>query len=97
MEFNPQGTLAERMRAGSAGIPGFVPKRGSELSLQMAKSMTYIVETGITADLALVKAWKGHRTGNLVYGKTARNCNPVVAGCGRFCVAEVDEVASRDC
>jgi 3-oxoacid CoA-transferase subunit A len=98
VEFNPQGTLAERMRAGGAGIAGFYTKTGVGTLVAVGKEHktfngeVYILETGIAADLALVKAWKGDRTGNLVYRKTARNFNPAVASCARFCVAEVDTV-----
>ena len=98
LEFNPQGTLAERMRAGGAGIPGFYTKTGVGTVIAEGKDHrefdgeTYILERGIVADLAIVKAWKGDAQGNLVYRKTARNFNPNAATCGRICVAEVKEI-----
>jgi len=98
LEFTPQGTLAERMRAGGAGIPGFYTKTGVGTVVAEGKEHrdfdgeTYILERGIQADLALVKAWKADRAGNLVYRKTARNFNPVAATCGRVTVAEVEEI-----
>ncbi|MEO0819957.1 MAG: CoA transferase subunit A [Pseudomonadota bacterium] len=98
IEFNPQGTLAERMRAGGAGIPGFYTKTGVGTQVAEGKEhkdfdgQTYILERGIVADLAIVKAWKGDKDGNLVYRKTARNFNPNVAMCGKICVAEVEEL-----
>ncbi len=98
LEFNPQGTLAERMRAGGAGIPGFYTKTGVGTVIAEGKEHkifdgeTYILEKGIVTDLAIVKAWKGDRQGNLLYRKTARNFNPMVATCGRTCVAEVEEL-----
>ncbi len=98
LEFNPQGTLAERLRAGGAGIPGFYTKTGVGTVIAEGKEHktfngeTYILEEGIVADLAIVKAWKGDRQGNLLYRKTARNFNPMVATCGRTCVAEVEEL-----
>ncbi len=98
LEFNPQGTLAERMRAGGAGIPGFYTKTGVGTIIADGKEHKdfdgemYILERGIVADLSIVKAWKGDRQGNLVYRKTARNFNPMVATCGRSCVAEVEEL-----
>ena len=98
LEFNPQGTLAERMRAGGAGIPGFYTKAGVGTIIAEGKEHkdfdgeTYILERGIVADLSIVKAWKGDRQGNLVFRKTARNFNPMVATCGRTCVAEVEEL-----
>lgn len=98
LEFTPQGTLAERMRAGGAGIPGFYTKTGVGTVVAEGKEHkdfdgeTYILERGIRADLALVKAWKGDRAGNLVYRKTAQNFNPLVATCGRVTVAEVEEL-----
>ena len=98
LEFNPQGTLAERMRAGGAGIPGFYTKTGVGTVIAEGKEHktfngeTYILEEGIVSDLAIVKAWKGDRQGNLLYRKTARNFNPMVATCGRTCVAEVEEL-----
>ena len=98
IEFNPQGTLAERMRAGGAGIAGFYTKTGVGTMIAEGKEHkdfngeTYILEEGIFADLAIVKAWKGDEMGNLVYRKTARNFNPVAATCGKICVAEVEEM-----
>ncbi|CTQ33853.1 CoA transferase subunit A [Jannaschia rubra] len=104
LEFNPQGTLAERMRAGGCGIPGFYTKTGVGTVIAEGKEHkdfptgpdgepeTYIMERGIVADLAVVKAWKGDATGNLVFRKTARNFNPPAAMCGRVCVAEVEEI-----
>jgi len=96
VEFCPQGTLAERMRAGGAGIPGFYTRTGVGTSVAEGKEHrefdghTHILERGIRADLALVKAWKGDAAGNLIYRKTARNFNPNAATCGRVTVAEVE-------
>lgn len=101
IEFNPQGTLAERMRAGGAGIPGFYTKTGVGTVIAEGKevkswgSQDYILEEGIFADLAIVKAWKADDTGNLIFRKTARNFNPPAAMCGRVCVAEVEEIVPR--
>jgi 3-oxoacid CoA-transferase subunit A len=98
LEFNPQGTLAERMRAGGAGIAGFYTKTGVGTVVAEGKPTmefdgeTYVLERGIRADLSLVKAWKADEAGNLVFRKTARNFNPMVAMCGRACVAEVEEI-----
>jgi len=98
LEFNPQGTLAERMRAGGAGIPGFYTKTGVGTLVAEGKEtkdfdgVTYVLERGIVADLAIVKAWKGDAHGNLVYRKTARNFNPLAATCGKATVAEVEEL-----
>src|SRR5436853_6344837 len=98
LEFNPQGTLAERIRAGGAGIPGFYTKTGVGTLIAEGKEQKefsgemYVLERGLTADLALVKAWKGDATGNLVYRKTARNFNPMMATAGRVTVAEVEEL-----
>ena len=98
LEFTPQGTLAERMRAGGAGIPGFYTKTGVGTVVADGKEhkdfdgQTYILERGIVADVSLVKAWKADRAGNLVYRKTAQNFNPVAATCGRVTVAEVEEI-----
>ena len=98
LEFNPQGTLAERMRAGGAGIPGFYTKTGVGTVIAEGKDVKifdgqeYIMETGIVADLAIVKAWKADPSGNLVFRKTARNFNPPAATCGKICVAEVEEI-----
>lgn len=98
LEFNPQGTLAERIRAGGAGIYGFYTKTGAGTLVAEGKEQrvvdgeTYILETGLTADLAIVKAWRGDTEGNLVYRKTARNFNPMMATAGRVTVAEVEEL-----
>ena len=98
VEFNPQGTLAERMRAGGAGIPGFYTKTGVGTIIADGKELkefdgeTYVLERGIVADLAIVKAWKADPSGNLVFRKTARNFNPPAATCGKVCVAEVEEI-----
>lgn len=98
IEFTPQGTLAERMRAGGAGIPAFYTPTGVGTVIAEGKEhkefdgRTYILERAIVADLAIVKAWKGDAQGNLVYRKTARNFNAPAATCGRICVAEVEEI-----
>jgi 3-oxoacid CoA-transferase subunit A len=98
LEFNPQGTLAERMRAGGAGIPGFYTKTGVGTVVAEGKphmdfdGQTYVLERGIVADLSIVKAWKADPTGNLVFRKTARNFNVPAATCGKVCVAEVEEI-----
>ena len=98
VEFCPQGTLAERMRAGGAGIPGFYTKTGVGTLVAEGKESKifggeeYILEQGIFADLALVKAWKADTTGNVVFRKTARNFNVPAATCGRVCVVEVEEI-----
>ena len=98
VEFCPQGTLAERMRAGGAGIPGFYTKTGVGTQVAEGKERkdfdgeTYILEHGIFADLAIVKAWKADETGNLVFRKTARNFNLPAATCGKVCVVEVEEI-----
>ena len=98
LEFNPQGTLAERIRAGGAGIPGFYTKTGVGTLIAEGKEHKefngelYVLERGLTADLALVKAWKGDESGNLVYRKTARNFNPMMATAGKVTVAEVEEL-----
>jgi 3-oxoacid CoA-transferase subunit A len=98
LEFNPQGTLAERMRAGGAGIAAFFTRTGVGTVVAEGKDLrefegeTYVMERGIRADLSLVKAWKADTAGNLVYRKTARNFNPMVAMCGKACVAEVEEL-----
>jgi 3-oxoacid CoA-transferase subunit A len=100
LEFNPQGTLAERMRAGGAGIAGFYTKTGVGTVVAEGKETkefdgeTYVLERGIRSDLSLVKAWKADTSGNLVFRKTARNFNPMVAMCGRACVAEVEEIVT---
>ncbi|WP_209426329.1 CoA transferase subunit A [Pararhodobacter sp. SW119] len=101
LEFNPQGTLAERMRAGGAGIAGFYTKTGVGTVIAEGKEHkdfdgeTYILERGIFADLSIVKAWKADDTGNLVFRKTARNFNPPAATCGKICIAEVEEIVPR--
>ena len=101
LEFNPQGTLAERMRAGGSGIPGFYTKTGVGTVIAEGKEHkefdgeTYILERGIVADLAIVKAWKADDTGNLVFRKTARNFNVPAGMCGKVCVAEVEEIVPR--
>ena len=98
VEFCPQGTLAERMRAGGAGIPGFYTKTGVGTQVAEGKEVKlfdgeeYILERGIFADLAIVKAWKADETGNVVFRKTARNFNVPAATCGKVCVVEVEEV-----
>lgn len=98
LEFNPQGTLAERIRAGGAGIPAFYTKTGYGTLVAEGKETRefngewYVMETGLVADLSIVKAWKGDESGNLVYRKTARNFNPMMATAGRKCVAEVEEL-----
>lgn len=98
VEFNPQGTLAERMRAGGAGIPGFYTKTGVGTQIAEGKEHkdfngeTYIMEEGLFADLAIVKAWKADETGNAIFRKTARNFNHPAATCGKICVMEVEEI-----
>ena len=98
LEFNPQGTLAERIRAGGAGIPGFYTATGVGTVVAEGKELkdfngrTYVLETGLVADLSIVKAWKGDARGNLIFRKTARNFNPIMATAGRICVAEVEEI-----
>lgn len=98
LEFNPQGTLAERMRAGGAGIPGFYTKTGVGTVIAKGKEHkdfdgeTYILETGLKTDISIIKAWKADETGNLIYRKTSRNFNPAAATCGKVCIAEVEEI-----
>ncbi|MBL8560191.1 MAG: CoA transferase subunit A [Hyphomonadaceae bacterium] len=98
LEFNPQGTLAERIRAGGAGIAGFYTKTGVGTLVAEGKDVRtfdgeeYVLETGLKADLSIVKAWKGDAEGNLVFRKTARNFNPMMATAGKVCVAEVEEI-----
>jgi 3-oxoacid CoA-transferase subunit A len=100
VEFCPQGTLAERCRAGGAGIPGFYTKTGVGTVVAEGKEHkefdgeTYILERGIRADLAIVKGWKADEAGNLVFRKTARNFNQPMASAGRVCVAEVEEIVA---
>ena len=98
LEFNPQGTLAERMRAGGAGIPGFYTKTGVGTVIAEGKEhhdfdgQTYILERGIVADLSIVKGWKADASGNVIFRKTARNFNVPAAKCGRTCIVEVEEI-----
>lgn len=98
LEFNPQGTLAERIRAGGAGIPGFYTKTGVGTLIAEGKEHkdfngeTYIMETGLISDVSLVKAWKADKEGNLIFRKTARNFNPMMATAGKTTVVEVEEL-----
>jgi 3-oxoacid CoA-transferase subunit A len=98
IEFNPQGTLAERIRAGGAGIPAFFTRTGAGTEIARGKEErtfdgdAYIMETGLVADLSIVHAWKGDTEGNLVYRKTARNFNPMMATAGKVTVAEVEHL-----
>ena len=98
LEFNPQGTLAERIRAGGAGIPAFFTATGVGTLVAEGKEVRrfgerdYVMETGLKADLSIVKAWKGDEAGNLIYRKTARNFNPMMATAGEVCVVEVEEL-----
>jgi len=98
LEFNPQGTLAERIRAGGAGIPGFYVKTGVGTLIAEGKEHkdfggeTYIMETGLVADVSIVKAWKADTEGNLMFRKTARNFNPMMATAGKVTVVEVEEI-----
>ena len=98
VEFCPQGTLAERMRAGGAGIPGFYTKTGVGTQVAEGKEVKsfdgedYVLERGIRADLSIIKGWKADEDGNLMFRKTARNFNQPAATCGRICVAEVEEI-----
>ncbi|SER79959.1 3-oxoacid CoA-transferase subunit A [Azotobacter beijerinckii] len=98
LEFTPQGTLAEKLRAGGAGIPAFYTKTGYGTLVAEGKETRqfdgqwYVMETALTADVALVKAWKADQAGNLLFRKTARNFNPLAAMAGRVCVAEVEEI-----
>jgi 3-oxoacid CoA-transferase A subunit len=98
VEFTPQGTLAERMRAGGAGIPGFYTKTGVGTLIAEGKEVKsfdgedYILERGIVADLSIIKGWKADESGNLIFRKTARNFNAPAATCGKVCVAEVEEI-----
>ena len=98
LEFNPQGTLAERIRAGGAGIPGFYTRTGvgtiiaENKELKVFDGETYVLERGLVADLSIVKAWKGDHEGNLVYRHTARNFNPMMATAGKVTVAEVEHL-----
>ena len=98
LEFNPQGTLAERIRAGGAGIPAFFTKTGFGTVIAEGKETRmfdgdwHVMETGLKADLSMVKAWKGDKAGNLIYRMTSRNFNPMMATAGKVCVAEVEEL-----
>ena len=98
LEFNPQGTLAERLRAGGAGIPGFYTRTGVGTVIAEGKEhkefdgKTYILERGLVSDLAIVKAWRADPSGNLEFRKTSRNFNPPAATSGKICVAEVEEI-----
>jgi 3-oxoacid CoA-transferase subunit A len=98
LEFNPQGTLAERIRAGGAGIPAFYTKTGVGTLIAEGKEVRefggemFVMETGLLADLSIVKAQKADKSGNLVYNKTARNFNPMMATAGKVCIAEVEEI-----
>jgi 3-oxoacid CoA-transferase subunit A len=98
VEFNPQGTLAERMRAGGAGIPGFYTKTGvgtlvaEGKEVQVFDGEEYVLERGIRADLSIIKGWKADESGNLIFRKTSSNFNAPAATCGKVCVAEVEEI-----
>ncbi len=98
LEFNPQGTLAERVRAGGAGIPAFYTRTGYGTLVAEGKETRefnghwYVMETGLVSDLSIVKAWKGDQAGNLIYRRTARNFNPMMATAGKVCIAEVEEL-----
>ncbi len=98
LEFNPQGTLAERIRAGGAGIAAFYTKTGYGTVIAEGKPTRefdghhYVMETGLVADLSIIKAWKADKEGNLIYRKTARNFNPMMATAGKITVAEVEEL-----
>src|SRR5881398_342152 len=98
LELIPQGTLAERLRAGGAGIPGFYTRTGFATKLTEGKETKtfgdteYVLEPGITVELSIVKAWRGDKSGNLIYRKTSRNFNPMIASCGKVCVAEVEQL-----
>lgn len=101
LEFNPQGTLAERIRAGGAGIPAFYTKTGYGTIVAEGKETrtfngeNYVMETGLVTDLAIVKAWKADRSGNLIFRKTARNFNPIMATAGKVTVVEVEELVEN--
>jgi 3-oxoacid CoA-transferase subunit A len=98
LEFNPQGTLAERIRAGGAGIPAFFTKTGYGTLVAEGKETRefggemYVMESALKADLSIVKAWRGDKSGNLIFRKTARNFNPMMATAGKVCIAEVEEL-----
>ncbi len=101
LEFNPQGTLAERIRAGGAGIPAFFTKTGYGTVVAEGKETRefggehYVMETALKADISIIKGWKADKYGNLIYRKTARNFNPMMATAGKFCVAEVEEIVDE--
>ena len=101
LEFNPQGTLAERIRAGGAGIPAFYTKTGVGTIVAEGKETrqfdgeTYVMERALKADLAIIKAWKSDKAGNLIFRKTARNFNPLMAQAAMVCVAEVEEIVEN--
>jgi 3-oxoacid CoA-transferase subunit A len=101
LEFNPQGTLAERIRAGGAGIPAFFTKTGVGTVVAEGKEVRefdgelYVMERGLTADLSIIKAWQGDAEGNLVYRLTARNFNPMMATAGKVCIAEVERIVDN--
>ncbi len=98
LEFTPQGTLAEKLRAGGAGIPAFFTKTGVGTVVAEGKELrefdgeTYVMERALKADVSLVKAWKADKSGNLVFRKTARNFNPMIAAAGKVCIAEVEQL-----
>src|SRR5712691_10226137 len=100
LQLTPQGTLAEKLRAGGAGIPGFYTRTAAGTKLAEGKETKvfegkeYVLEEGIRADLSMVKAWKGDKSGNLVYRKTSRNFNPMIATCGKVTVAEVAQLVA---
>ena len=101
LEFNPQGTLAERIRAGGAGIPAFYTATGvgtlvaENKEIKNINNKDYLLETGLISDLSIIKAWKGDKAGNLIYRKTARNFNPIMATAGKITVAEVEEIVEE--
>lgn len=101
LEFTPQGTLAEKLRAGGAGIPAFFTKTGVGTLVAEGKELrefngeTYVMEHALTADIALVKAWKADKSGNLIYRRTARNFNPMVATAGKITIVEVEEIVEN--
>jgi len=101
LEFNPQGTLAERIRAGGAGIPAFFTKTGYGTVVAEGKETRtfdgehYVMETALKADISIIKAWKADKFGNLIYRKTARNFNPMMATAGKICIAEVEEIVDE--
>ena len=101
LEFNPQGTLAERIRAGGAGIPAFYTKTGYGTVVADGKETRefngahYVMETALHADISIIKAWKADKFGNLIYRKTARNFNPMMATAGKICIAEVEEIVDE--